>query len=196
MQKMNKKINLTLLLLVAVITLAAANAPRVGRATLVSVEKNLDGRIRTLWDDNPYLLLGSTRGVYLEGYGAVFTAEVDLVVNPTSLMNANIKKDEIVKFHQKKLERIPLLKKALCEAMVSVATSLDSVPPDEQITIVAFLPNHSWEDMTGIPTQLTLQATRRKLLDAQRAGGAGHLQAPFNTQVWGALDSAIRVTEN
>src|SRR5579864_774446 len=106
MQKM-PKITLTAFLLVAVVTLAAANAPRVGRATLVSVEKNLDGRIRTLWDDNPYLLLGSTRGVYLENYGAVFTAEVDLVANPTSLMNANVKKDDIVKFHQKKLERIP-----------------------------------------------------------------------------------------
>jgi hypothetical protein len=176
-----KKIFLILLLLVAVASLPAANAPRVGRATLVSVEKNLDGRIRTLWDDNPYLLLGNTRGVYLENYGAVFTAEVDLVANPTSLMNANIKKDEIVKFHEKKLARIPPLKKALREALASIAASLDTVPPGEEITIVAFLPNHSWEDMTGVPTQLTLQAPRQKLIDAQRTG---------------TLDAVVHISEN
>jgi len=177
-----KKIFLILLLLVAVASLPAANAPRVGRATLVSVEKNLDGRIRTLWDDNPYLLLGNTRGVYLENYGAVFTAEVDLVVNPTSLMNANIKKEEIVRFHQKKLDRIPKLKNAMRDALASCATLLD-VPPDEQITIVTFVPHHGWEDMTGILTQLTFQATRKALLDAQRGGPA-------------ALEAAVRVNEN
>ncbi len=77
-----KKILLSLPLLVVVLSLTAATAPRVARATLVSVEKNLDDRISKLWDDNPYLLLGNTRGVYLENYGAVFTTEVDLVVNP------------------------------------------------------------------------------------------------------------------
>jgi hypothetical protein len=179
-----KKIFLPLLLLLAVVSLTAANAPRVGRATLLSVEKSLDERFRGLWDDNPYLLLGTTRGVYLENYGAVFTMEVDLVVNPTSLMHANVNKDEVVKFHQKKLARIPILKKALVDALVATAGSLDSVPPEEQITIVAFLSNHpSWEDMNGIPTQITVQAPRKKLLDAQRAGAA-------------AVDAVVRVTEN
>jgi len=177
-----KTIRLPLLLLVVVLSLTAANTPRVGRATLVSVENNLNDRIKKLWDDNPFLLLGDTRGVYLENYGAVFTAEVNLVLNPTSLMHANVNKDEVVKFHQKKLARIPILKKALVDALVATAASLDTVPPEEQITIVAFLSSHSWEDMSGIPTQLTVQASRKKLLDAQRAGPA-------------AVDAAIRVTE-
>jgi len=178
-----KKILLPLLLLVVVLSLTAATAPRVGRATLVSVEKNLDERISKLWDDNPYLLLGSTRGVYLENYGAVFTAEVDVVLNPTSLMNSTVKKEDIVKFHQKKLDRIPILKKAMREALASCAASLDTVPPDEQITIVTFVAHHSWEDMTGIPSQLTFQAPRKKLLEAQHAGPA-------------ALEAAVRVSEN
>jgi hypothetical protein len=178
-----KKLLLPLpLLLVAVLSLTAATAPRVGRATLISTEKSLDERIRKLWDDNPYLLLGNTRGVYLDSYGAVFTAEIDLVVNPTSLMHANINADEKVKFHQKKLDRIQPLKKALRDALVATAVSLDTVPPEEQITIVAFLSSHSWEDMTGIPTQLTLQASRKKLLEAQRAGPA-------------AVEAAIHITE-
>ena len=178
-----KKLFLSLLLLVVVLSLTAATAPRVGRATLVTVEKSLDERISKLWDDNPYLLLGNTRGVYLENFGAVFTAEIDMVLNPTSLMHAVVSKDEVVKFHEKKLVRLPILKKALREALASCAMSLDTVPPEEQITIVAFLPHHSWEDMTGIPTQLTVQAPRKKLLEAQHAGPA-------------ALEAAIHISEN
>jgi hypothetical protein len=179
-----KKIFITFaLLLVVVLSLAAATAPRVSRPLLVSVEKSLNERIRTLWDDNPYLLLGDTRGVYLENYGAVFTAEIDLVLNPTSLMHANVNKDEIVKFHQKKLDRIPQLKKALRDALVACASSLDTVPPEETITIVAFLSRHSWEDMNGIPTQITLQAPHKKLVDAKNAGAA-------------AVDAVVRISEN
>ena len=179
-----KKIFLSaVVLLVAVLSLTAATAPRVSRPLLVSVEKSLDDRIRTLWDDNPYLLLGSTRGVYLENYGAVFTAEIDLVLNPTSLMNANIKKDDIVKYHAKKLERVPLLKKALRDALVACGSSLDTVPPEEQIIIVAFLPHHQWEDMTGIPTQITVQAPHKKLVDAKSAGAA-------------AVEALVRISEN
>src|ERR1700756_112837 len=106
-------------LLVGQALTAATTAPRVSRPLLVSMEKSLDEKIRTLWDDNPYLLLGSTRGVYLETYGAVFTTEIDLVLNPASLMNANLKKAEIDKYHQKKLDRLPQLKKALRDALVA-----------------------------------------------------------------------------
>jgi hypothetical protein len=171
------------LLLAAVLGLAAATAPRVSRATLAAMEKSLDGRISRLWDDNAYLLIGPTRGVYLDGYGAVFTAEVNLVANPVSLMNANLSKDAIAKYRQKKLDRIPVLKKTLREALVSTASSLDTVPPEESITIVAFVDHFPWEDMSGLPSQVTVTGQKKKLLDAQAAGGA-------------SLDAAIRVTEN
>lgn len=173
-----------LLLLVMVFALSAGTSgPRVSRGTLATVEKSLDDRIQRLWDDTPYLLLGTTRGVYLEGFGAVFTVEVNLVMNPISLMNTRLTKDDIAKVRQKKLDRMPVLLKALKESMVSMATSLDTIPPEEQIAVVAFVDHYPWEDVTGIPVQITLQAQRKKLVDVQRANGAG-------------LDAAIRVTEN
>jgi hypothetical protein len=147
------------------------------------MEKSLDGRISKLWQDNPFLLLGTTRGVYLDGYGAVFTAEVNLVANPVSLMQVSLSKDDIARHRQKKLERIPLLMKALREALVSTAASLDTVPPEESITIVAFLPYYSWEDVSGMPTQVTVQGQKKKVLEAQHAGAA-------------ALEAAIHVSEN
>jgi hypothetical protein len=179
-----KKILLPLLLLVVVFALTGASAgPRVSRGTLAGVEKTLDERIKRLWDDTPYLLLGGTRGVYLEGYGAVFTAEVNLVMNPVSLMNSRVSKDDIARVRQKKLDRIPTLKKTLREAMVTMASSLDAIPGEEQIAIVAFIDHYPWEDVTGVPVQITLTAQKKKLAEAQRAGGAG-------------LDAVIHVTEN
>jgi len=181
-----KRIYLSFLLLAVALGLTAATAPRVSRGTLAAMEKSLDQRISKLWDDNPYLLLGTTRGVYLEGYGAVFTAEVNLMSNPSSLMHATLSKDEIANYHKKKLERVPLLKKALREALVSMASSLDTVPPEEQVIVVTFLDHYPWEDLTGLPTQITFQAQKSRLLTAQRAATSGD----------SSLDNVIRVTEN
>lgn len=178
-----KKILLTFLLLAVVLGSTAATTPRVSRSTLAAMEKSLDDRISRLWQDNPFLLLGTTRGVYLDGYGAVFTAEVNLVANPVSLMQTSLNKEDIAKHRQKKLERVPILTKALRDAVVATAASLDTVPAEESITIVAFLPHYSWEDTSGVPAQIMVQGQKKKVLDAQHAGAA-------------ALDAALRVSEN
>ncbi|HUA84546.1 MAG TPA: hypothetical protein VMB85_11845 [Bryobacteraceae bacterium] len=168
-------------LLLAAMAFAAATAPRVSRTALRAMEKSLDEQISRLWPDVPYLLIGPTRGVYLEGYGAVFTAEVNLVPNPSSLMAPVVSKADIARLHQLKLERIPLLKKALREALVSTAASLDTVPATEQVTIVALLDHYAWEDLSGLPSQVMVQAVKGKLLDAQRTGN---------------VESVIQVSEN
>lgn len=128
-------------------------------------------------------MLGATRGIYLDGYGAVFTAEVNLVTGPTMMpMRAEVTKEEKDRHRQKKIERLPQLKRMLRQALVESAASLDTVPPDEQIVIAVFLTRYSWEDVSGLPVQLILQAPKKKLLEAQHSGGAN-------------LDAAIHVTE-
>ena len=170
------------LLLTLAFSAAAVDKPRVSRATLAGMEKGLDERITRLWDDSPYALLGTTRGVYLEGYGAVFTAELNLVNSMgVSPFHPTISKQDVERHHAKKLERLPQVKNLLRDALVSTAASLDTVPPDEQIVIVAFLLRYPWEDPTGIPVQIMMQGQRKKLLEARGAGAS--------------LDAAIRVTE-
>jgi len=176
-----KKIVLTFSLLAVVCGLTAATTPRVSRTSLRAMEKSIDGRLSELWTDVPYLVIGPTRGVYLEGYGAVFTAELNLVANPASLMHANVDKGDVTRTRQKKMERIPLLKKALRDALVSTAASLDTVPNEEQVTIVAFIDHYPWEDVTGMPAQVMVQAVKGKLLEAQRTG---------------TTEAVIKVTEN
>jgi hypothetical protein len=170
---MKKVFALSFLLLTAAIWTHAADSPRVARATLVAVEKNLDDRIARLWDDNPLAVLGSTRGLYLDGYGAVFTAEVNMVIGGTSLMHPVLNKEDKDRHRKKKFERLPQLKTAMKQALVAEAASLDPVPLDEQIVIAVYLSRYPWEDAAGLPSQIIMQAQRRKLLEVQRAGGAG-----------------------
>ena len=157
-------------LLVAAICAAAATTTRVSRNVLKAVEVSLDERIKGLWPVNPFSLIGNnTRGLYLDGYGAVFTVDVSPVLSLTSLMHPSVTKEEVVKAHKERIERIAQLK--------------HPVPADDQITMVVYLAYHQWEDISGTPAQLTFQGKKKALLEARRAGGA-------------ALTQAVQVTEN
>lgn len=163
------------LLLVVAASAIASDAPRVPRTTLAAAEKSLDNRFAGLWSDNPFIMLGPTRGVYLEGYGAVFTAEVNLVAGPQiGILTPSMTKASIAQHRQKKIDRIPELKKAMAKALADTAASpeMAAVPPDEQIVLVAFLSHFPWEDLTGVPSQIMMQSSKKKLMEAQPKGGA------------------------
>lgn len=165
---------------------AAPDAPRVSRAALAAIEKNFDARIERDIIDNPFLLLGTTRGVYLPGYGAVFTAELNLITLPAfTPFHPHFTKEELAKIRAKKLERLPRLKRLMQETLVGAAASLDTVPPNERIAVgVSLFYHRSWEDTTGLPSQVIMEAQKQSLLDyqAQRITGA-------------ALEAALRVQE-
>jgi hypothetical protein len=174
----------SVLFIAAAICAAAATAPRVTRNVLKTVESSLDERIKGLWPDNPFTLVGNnTRGLYLDGYGAVFTVDVSPVVSYTSLMHPTVTKEEVVKAHKERIERIAQLKQTMRQAVADAAASLDPVPADDQITMIVYLAYHQWEDISGTPGQLTFQAKKQALLEARRAGGA-------------ALAQVVKVTEN
>jgi hypothetical protein len=162
-------------LLVVAASAIASDAPRVPRTTLAAAEKSLDNRFAGLWSDNPFIMLGPTRGVYLAGYGTVFTAEVNLVAGPQiGILTPSMTKQSIAQHRQKKIDRIPELKKAMAKALADTAASpeMAAVPPDEQIVLVAFLSHFPWEDLSGVPSQIMMQGSRKKLMEAQGKGGA------------------------
>jgi hypothetical protein len=167
-------------ILVSAAYAAAGEAPRVDRTQMEKVEKSLDATLLRFTPDNSHTLIGLTRGVYLEGVGAVLTAEVILVNAPVNIMHPLPTKDEIVQMRKKKIERVPLLKKVLKDALVAAAATLETIPPDEQVVIAVVLPRFTFEDAAGLPVQVTVQASKKKLLESKGA----------------ALDALIRVTEN
>lgn len=167
-------------ILVSAAYAAAGEAPRVDRSQMEKAEKSLDATLLRFTPDNSHTLIGLTRGVYLEGVGAVLTAEVILINAPISIMHPLPTKDEIAMMRKKKVERLPILKRVLKDALVSSATLLDTIPADEQVTIAVIIPRFQFEDGAGLPVQITVQAPKKKLLEAKGA----------------ALDALIHVTEN
>ena len=162
------------LILLTVVTMALGAAVgdklRVKRAALAAMEKSFDNRILKISVENPFDLLGTTRGMYLDGYGAVFTTEVNLVVTaPLSPFRQSISKEEVARLRLAKLQRLPLLKLNMRDMLISAAASLDGVPANEQIVVGVSLFHFYWEDMNGLPSQIVMQAERQKLLDFQAA---------------------------
>ena len=141
--------------------------PGFKRTGLVAMEKSFDQRIRQLADD-PYILVGFTRGVYLEGYGAVFTVEVNLANGPRpGPFQPTIPKEAIMKIRKLKLERLPALRQSMREMLMAAASSLDEVPAKEQIVVGTSLLYFAEEDASGMPGQILMQGERGKLIDAK-----------------------------
>jgi hypothetical protein len=180
-----KKISSYLLLAVPLCAAAiyAADTPRVSGNVLKAVELNLDDRLKSLWPENPFSIIRLTRGLYLDGYGAVFTVDVSPVLSTTSMMHPTVTKDEVAKAHKVRGERIAQLKQAMRLVVADAAASLDPVPPDDQVTLVVYLAYHDWEDVSGMPGQMTFRGKKKALVDAKRAGVA-------------ALTQAVTITEN
>ena len=149
---------------------AAQEAPpashaRVTRAALASVEKTFDGRFVRAYTPDAFDLLGPTRGVYLEGYGAVFSTELNLIVSSNlSPFHPVFTKIEIARTHGRKVQRLPLLKQEMREMLVASAVSLENLPSSERVVLAVSLFHYSWEDYSGLPSQIVMQAERQKLL--------------------------------
>jgi len=100
-----------------------------------------------------------------------------------SLMHTILTPQDKALVVKKKNERVPQLRKALEEALVGTAASLDTVPPNEQVVIQVVLDRYTWEESPSYPAEMIFQATRQKLLDVKHANGAG-------------METAIKITEH
>ena len=142
---------------------APASHPRVTRSALAAQEKSIDGHLA--YSTDAFDLLGPTRGVYLEGYGAVFSIEVNLILSPNvSPFHPAFSKMEIARIHERKVQRLPLLREKMREMLIASAASLENEPPSEQVVLAVSLFHYSWEDYSGLPSQIVMQAERQKLL--------------------------------
>jgi len=156
---------------------ASPSPAHVTRAALADLEKSFDGHLEKASITDPFDLLGTTRGVYLAGYGAVFSAELNLIVSPNlSPFHQRFTKQEIARIHDRKLQRLPLLKQSMREMLVTSAATLENLPPNEQVVLAVSLFHYSWEDNNGIPGQIVMQAERQQLLSASTRDTAIHTQ--------------------
>jgi hypothetical protein len=161
-----------------------AQPPAVKRDVIVTVEQHLDDAIRGLNANEPYDLLGFARGVYLPGYGVVFTVEMNLVITPITPFHQQPSGVQLTRLRQKKVQRLVPVRELMRAALVDAAATLDPVPSNEQVVLAVTLFYRSFEERDGLPGQIVMQAPKRLLLDYKS-----------NRISKAQLDSAIQVQE-
>jgi hypothetical protein len=163
---------------------AIADTPRV---TAHAVSR-LEGQIDSLFSKGPIPcdILGNTRGIYLDGYGEVFTSLLSLAPTPTPNPFRTFTSKDVADIHATKVKQVPVLCEKMRETLLVMAASpaLEGVRPTEQIVCGASLFYYSWEDTSGLPAQIVMQGEKRKLLDVQ-AGRIPRSQ----------MDSIVKVQE-
>jgi len=141
-----------------------AKATRIPAASIRELERFFNYRLSGLVKDadQPAELMGDTRGVQMEDFGVVFTAEVSLVVTPAlTPFLQKIPADMAARIRQTRVDRLPALKVAMKEMMRSIATQVSAqVPATQQVVLVVRLYYGPWEDLTGMPKEVMMRATR------------------------------------
>ena len=141
-------------------------APRLSGSTLGELEKTFDSRLATLAgpnaDPNEFVeLMGDTRGLQLLDYGLVFTADVSLVKTPSiNPFQKEIPKSVQERVHQRRVERLPLLKAAMKEMLRNMATTGAQLPDTQQMVLSVRLYYGNWENTAGMPAEVMMRASR------------------------------------
>lgn len=136
------------------------------RQKIMDVEKLFDTRLVALSAPNdPVDMLGFTRGLYLANYGAVFSSEISLIVTPiVTPFRPAITPEMKAQVHQRKLDRLPALRKTMNEMMQTAVKNLTDVPDSQMFVVAVRLDYLSWEDRTGLPGLLIAMADRKSAL--------------------------------
>jgi hypothetical protein len=177
--------SLIAVVLLAGTAVALADPARIGRNALEKLEFHLD--MFLVKGPDPCEMMGNTRGVYLDGYGAVFTSLVALVPTPTPSPFRAFTQKDFNDIHERKIRQIPIMKEKIRSMLLMMAAdpSLEAVRPHEQIVSgVTFFYYKQWENMSGLPLQIVMEGEKQKLLDVQ-SGRVPRSQ----------LDSIIKVQE-
>jgi hypothetical protein len=166
------------------LTLAAAalaqnpvEKPRIGHAAIAALEKSFDTRVLKVSATDPLEVMSAAQGVYLEGFGAVFTAQLDLIVTPTvNPFRQTMSEQEVARVRERKANRLPVLRSVMKEMMMETAVALRGMPGHEQVVVAVSLFHFNWEDTSGLPAQIVMRAPRRELLARASADSAIQVQ--------------------
>ena len=161
-----------------------ADKPKVSRDQIAKMEKIIDAKLSAVDSkDYPVEVVGLTQGMYVNGFGAVFSGEVNLA--PTagiSPFHPKITNEEMVRVHGIKLDRLPKLKNAMEEILLSSAGSLDPIPGDERIAVGITLFYWQNEDRTGLPAQIVMQAPKSALVNVKSGADRSTLASALIVQ--------------
>ena len=142
-------------------TVGAAGAPL---QTMQALEKDLDGRIASTGGADPCVIWGGTRGVVVNGLGAIFTAEVELAATPggVGLFQATVGPEQKAKILKNKLAHVPLLEQTMRDMVLSLSASPALRLADtDQVVVAVRLWYRPWEDRSGLPGEIVMRLDHR-----------------------------------
>ena len=148
-------------------TVSQMKLARIPLGTFVSLERAFDGKLTGIPaadHKDPVDLLGATRGIYLDGYGVVFTAEMGLILTPTANPFNKISEEQKERVHSAKVSRLQVLKKIVAETVRDIAGQLSQLPPEQQVVVAVRLDYLNWENTAGLPGLVIARADRRSAL--------------------------------
>jgi hypothetical protein len=129
-------------------------------------ETVLETGLRQHFDTEHFLMMQVPRGAYLEGYGVVFTLEVDLYRmryrNPFDASPYSEK--EVAVARAAKLARMKELEILVRDLLRNNGMGLDFVSPDENVAVVVHLFNQA--EHKDLPSQLAVQTKKQWLQEA------------------------------
>jgi hypothetical protein len=142
--------------------IASIDQPRFSTEVIRNLEKEFDKKLASA-APSPFYPIGATRGVYIPGYGLIFTAELDLMQTRAAggLLNSQIADAEVVSTHAKKLAQLPLLQQFMRDLVTSTAQKVDMIPESERIVFAVRLWYQGWEDRTRLPERILMTADRK-----------------------------------
>lgn len=145
--------------------------PTVIRGEMAAVERSINGRFQRIDDPSPIMLLTPARGAYLDGFGAVFTLEVNLApIANISPFQRGYSEEQKRKLNIRKRSRLENLEADARTMLIEEAGKLPSLKPSEKIALVISLFHFGWENLENLPGQFVMQSERSTLLELAKAG--------------------------
>jgi len=139
---------------------ASMEKPRLNREEIDKIEAGFESTLHNLND--PPEVIGACSGIYLSGYGMVFTTALNLVTPPR--MGPFQPAPTPGAVHQRKLAQLPVLKQKMREMLAEAAKGLAALPPGEKVATAVRLFYLPGEDKSGLPDQIIMTADRASAL--------------------------------
>ena len=106
-----------------------SDAPQVARVQVANIENQINGALAAMYPDERYFILAPARGIYIDNFGLVFMAEVNLVSGPAiTPFHQEMSKEEIARHRDRKLSRLPRLRSELLKVLGNTITMIQAPP--------------------------------------------------------------------
>lgn len=154
------------IVLLAITSLAWGETPAPSRDEMAAVERSMYEKMLKFNVEAPADVLGLPRGIYLDGFGVVFTAEFSPLVTPgISPFRPVMSKEQIAQIRAAKEQRMPLVRAMMRQMLVDAASTLDRLPKNEHVVLGLVMFYTKWEDRGRMPRVITMNAEKGALLD-------------------------------